>query len=138
MTAALGARSRAPPARSPATCSNVGSMRASPVLALFLALAACSDTEAWRGETPLPSPSGGGLAVPPAAVEASAGPPMPVPYRARGDAAVALNAGCVGCHPDQAAEWRGSLHARAASDGAYRRALAREPSAFCRGCHAPE
>jgi hypothetical protein len=63
---------------------------------------------------------------------------MPAPYRARGDAAVALNAGCVGCHPDQAAEWRGSLHARAASDGAYRRALAREPSAFCRGCHAPE
>jgi hypothetical protein len=107
-----------------------------PVLLVFCALMACSDREAPEGGA-LPPPLDAAAAAP-APVEPPAAPPMPAPYRARGDAALALNAGCVGCHPDQAAEWRGSLHARAASDGAYRSALAREPSAFCRGCHAPE
>lgn len=61
--------------------------------------------------------------------------PAPVPRR---DAAAGENARCEGCHAEIAAEWRGSLHRQAHSDPAYQRALAREPLAFCRGCHAPE
>jgi Cytochrome c554 and c-prime len=52
--------------------------------------------------------------------------------------ASALNATCTGCHPQIAAEWRASFHARAERDDAYQRALALEPLPFCRGCHAPE
>jgi hypothetical protein len=49
-----------------------------------------------------------------------------------------LNATCEGCHTEIANEWRDSLHARAHTDAVYQRALAIEPLAFCRGCHAPE
>lgn len=65
-------------------------------------------------------------------------PEMPVPSPGRGLSAVADNARCVECHADVAAEWRGSLHARAYVEPAYQRALAIEPLPFCRTCHAPE
>jgi len=48
------------------------------------------------------------------------------------------NLKCEGCHVEDAREWRASQHARSDSDPVYRRALAIEPLAFCRGCHAPE
>jgi hypothetical protein len=63
---------------------------------------------------------------------------MPSPARARFDRALDLNASCEQCHLDQTAEWRDSLHRRAAVEPAYLRSFAREPLAFCRGCHAPE
>jgi hypothetical protein len=61
--------------------------------------------------------------------------PAPTPRR---HGAAAENARCEGCHADIADEWRASLHHRAHTDPVYRRALAIEPLAFCRGCHAPE
>ncbi|MRG96246.1 multiheme c-type cytochrome [Polyangium spumosum] len=64
--------------------------------------------------------------------------PMPRPYRMRLDAAVALNATCIGCHPDEAEQWRGSHHQQSNTNPAYRKAFALEPTPFCRGCHAPE
>lgn len=63
---------------------------------------------------------------------------MPTPYRGRGAAAVALNATCVGCHAEQAEAWRTSMHRRAYDNPAFQVGLAAEPTAFCRGCHAPE
>ncbi|NUO48201.1 MAG: hypothetical protein HOV80_05010 [Polyangiaceae bacterium] len=63
---------------------------------------------------------------------------MPGPAAQRGEAAVALNAKCEGCHRDVADEWRKSLHQRAHVEPAYQRSFAIEPLAFCRGCHAPE
>jgi Cytochrome c554 and c-prime len=63
---------------------------------------------------------------------------MPGPNRGRMDSAVRDNDACVVCHEEQATEWRGSLHQRSDVDPAYRQALAIEPLAFCRGCHAPE
>ena len=64
---------------------------------------------------------------------------MPGPARTPRHAfAAAENARCEGCHADIAAEWRASLHRKAHTDPAYQRALAIEPLAFCRGCHAPE
>lgn len=65
-------------------------------------------------------------------------PRMPGPHRARGKAAVLRNAECVGCHRDVAASWLSSRHASAFTNSAYQSAAAREPSAFCNGCHAPE
>lgn len=71
----------------------------------------------------------------PAATE----PSMPGPaVAARPSDAVARNAACESCHPIIAAEWRASMHRKAHTDAAYQRALAIEPLAFCRGCHAPE
>ncbi|WP_197041164.1 multiheme c-type cytochrome [Chondromyces apiculatus] len=64
--------------------------------------------------------------------------PMPRPYRGRLGAAVALNATCVSCHAEEAAAWRGSHHQRAHLNPAFREAFTIEPTAFCRGCHAPE
>lgn len=63
---------------------------------------------------------------------------MPGPRRGRGQAAVAQNAACEGCHEDAAREWRGSLHQRSNIEPAYQRAFAIEPMRFCQGCHAPE
>jgi hypothetical protein len=63
---------------------------------------------------------------------------MPAPYRGRREAAVTLNATCVACHPQEAAEWRASRHRAAYSNAAFQEALRIEPTAFCRGCHAPE
>lgn len=48
------------------------------------------------------------------------------------------DAECAKCHVDIAAEWRSSLHARSFSDDYVARAIAVEPTPFCRGCHAPE
>lgn len=70
--------------------------------------------------------------------DAAKGPPMPGPYRQRRGAAVALNATCVSCHDEQAREWGGSHHQQSNIHPAYRSAFAVEPTAFCRGCHAPE
>jgi len=47
------------------------------------------------------------------------------------------NQGCVDCHPDAAATWRGSLHQRAWVEPAFATSYSREPLAFCRTCHAP-
>lgn len=62
------------------------------------------------------------------------------PGPARGERADAptRNAACEGCHVEVAREWRGSMHQRAYIDADYSESLAREPTAFCRGCHAPE
>lgn len=67
-------------------------------------------------------------------------PPLPRPApQGRGPVdAVALNRSCEGCHAEIAAEWRGSLHQRSWDDAVFQAALALEPIAFCRGCHAPE
>ena len=48
------------------------------------------------------------------------------------------NRACMACHPDQSLQWLASPHAGAFVDGPFLSALAREPRAFCRGCHAPE
>jgi len=77
------------------------------------------------------------LTASPAAPRKSPEMPYPGPH-GRPAPASAENAGCEGCHLEIAAEWRASLHRAADTDPAYRRALAIEPLAFCRGCHAPE
>lgn len=48
------------------------------------------------------------------------------------------NRTCESCHLEIAAEWRASQHRSAYTDPTFQAALAVEPSAFCRGCHAPE
>lgn len=48
------------------------------------------------------------------------------------------NQACEGCHAEIAAEWRASEHRSSFTDPTFQRALAIEPKAFCRGCHAPE
>lgn len=64
---------------------------------------------------------------------------MPGPARAaRAPERVDANAGCVRCHPRQAAEWSASQHRTAYTDPEFQRALVRERPVFCRGCHAPE
>jgi hypothetical protein len=63
---------------------------------------------------------------------------MPGPHRKRLGAALALNATCVSCHAEESAQWRGSRHRQSSTNAAYREASAIEPTAFCRGCHAPE
>ncbi len=62
----------------------------------------------------------------------------PGPSRGERPEAAAQNAACEGCHVEVAREWRGSMHQRAYVDADFAESLAREPSAFCRGCHAPE
>lgn len=63
--------------------------------------------------------------------------PFPGPRSRKLNPAVE-NVQCEGCHQEIAAEWRSSLHRQSDIDPIYRRALAIEPLAFCRGCHAPE
>lgn len=63
--------------------------------------------------------------------------PLPGPGQANAQLAQKLNAACERCHPEIAAEWRQSYHRQANSDPAFQRALADEPRAFCRRCHAP-
>ncbi len=74
----------------------------------------------------------------PAAPLAANSPFLPQPGRRRGREAVALHAGCVACHHEEAAEWQGSRHQQSDTNAAYRRAVAVEPNPFCRACHAPE
>lgn len=64
--------------------------------------------------------------------------PGPAPRGRAAAEASALNASCTACHPQIAAEWRSSFHARSEHDEAYQRAFALEPLPFCQGCHAPE
>ncbi|MCX4247383.1 multiheme c-type cytochrome [Paraliomyxa miuraensis] len=64
---------------------------------------------------------------------------MPGPARdAPSSLRVDQNRECVECHVEVAAQWQGSLHQQAFVDPDVAVALAREPRAFCRGCHAPE
>jgi Cytochrome c554 and c-prime len=44
---------------------------------------------------------------------------------------------CAVCHEEIAAQWRGSMHARAWDDPVFRRELEARPAPSCRGCHAP-
>ncbi|WP_438035575.1 multiheme c-type cytochrome [Sorangium sp. So ce204] len=101
--------------------------------ALAGACAAAPDAPA-RPAGDVEAPAGGAL---PGAAEA-ARVPMPGPARARLGAAVIANRACEGCHEEVAREWRASLHHRANTEPAYRRAFAIEPMPFCRACHAPE
>lgn len=63
---------------------------------------------------------------------------LPRPGRSTARDAVRENQACEGCHADVATEWRASQHRSAFTDETFQRALAVEPKAFCRGCHAPE
>jgi len=83
----------------------------------------------------------GCAASPPAATPVEhAGPEaaLPGPGLARGESIAELNRDCVRCHADVAVEWASSPHRNADRDPVYQRALAIEPLAFCRSCHAPE
>lgn len=68
-----------------------------------------------------------------------AAPSMPGPAR-HGPAAdrIEQNRECIACHVEIAAQWEGSLHQRSFVDQDVSIALARQPRAFCRSCHAPE
>lgn len=108
-------------------------------LLFAVGLFACAREDAPAVELfPLPSSPGASsqLSIPQAS--SSSGPPMPGPYRNRQEAALTLNTGCVGCHADEARQWQGSHHQMAFQNPAFQQALAIEPTAFCRGCHAPE
>jgi hypothetical protein len=63
---------------------------------------------------------------------------MPGPARGRLEAAVTLNATCLGCHPEEAAQWKTSRHHQASTNAAFRKGFALEPKTFCSNCHAPE
>lgn len=69
-------------------------------------------------------------------LSAISGLPGPAPRRHADP--VAENRACEGCHEEIAREWRGSRHQLAYVNSAFAAALAKEPLAFCRGCHAPE
>ena len=53
------------------------------------------------------------------------------------DSPEALNRTCELCHPEEATQWRASLHRDAFTNPAFARSFAREPTPFCQGCHAP-
>ncbi len=44
---------------------------------------------------------------------------------------------CLRCHPDAAAQWERSRHHDAFTNVDFQRSYAREPTPFCRDCHAP-
>jgi hypothetical protein len=100
------------------------------LLALLPLLAACAAAPAPAK----PTPRADAIAMPGPAPDPDGpgGAALPRPE------ALAQNEACERCHPSIAAEWRASLHRGAHSDPVYQRALAIEPLAFCRGCHAPE
>ncbi len=58
-------------------------------------------------------------------------------FRERAPDPRVTSAQCAPCHEAQVRDWRGSLHARAWTDGVFLAAYREEPMAFCRGCHAP-
>lgn len=82
----------------------------------------------------------GALAARPAAGDAIPDLPHPAQISDPRDFSgrLAQNAGCVDCHREIAEEWQGSMHQGAYTDPVFQEALAIEPFAFCRGCHAPE
>jgi hypothetical protein len=110
------------------------------VLMLSCCLAGCiredvpSDGPATSVPSGLPAPD----LLPSAIAPTEPSARMPGPHRKRLGAAVALNATCVACHAEEAKQWRGSHHQQSNTNPAYRKAFAIEPTAFCRGCHAPE
>ena len=53
------------------------------------------------------------------------------------DAEVLKDAACMRCHPDEAAQWSGSPHQSSYAESTFQAAIAREPRAYCRACHAP-
>lgn len=52
-------------------------------------------------------------------------------------AAVDLSAPCTGCHPQESADWKDSLHRAAFTDADFQASFKDEPLAFCVNCHAP-
>ncbi|MBL4686618.1 MAG: hypothetical protein JKY37_18625 [Nannocystaceae bacterium] len=54
------------------------------------------------------------------------------------DTAVLTTTACIRCHPVQAQEWFQSPHRTAFTEATFQSAIAIEPAAFCRGCHAPQ
>lgn len=66
------------------------------------------------------------------ALEPAVPPTRPDPH-----VGIAENQSCIGCHPREADEWRGSLHQRAFTNAAFQQAFAIEPTRFCHDCHAP-
>jgi hypothetical protein len=62
--------------------------------------------------------------------------PAEAPRAERGR--VAINETCTSCHVKETTEWSTSLHRGSYTNTAFQTALAVEPTAFCRGCHAPE
>jgi len=77
-----------------------------------------------------------GFVVASCAISAGMGWATPTP-REPIERAVSRNASCVSCHTTQGASWEKSQHHTAAIDPSYKTAIAIEPLAFCRGCHAP-
>ena len=73
-----------------------------------------------------------------AACAGPSAPTMPRPGPLTRAAASVANDACVSCHADVAATWRTSLHARSWTNAVFQGSFAKEPSAFCRDCHAPE
>ncbi len=63
---------------------------------------------------------------------------LPRAQRSSAEDPVLANQRCEGCHQEIASEWRGSQHHTSFTDPTFQAALALEPKAFCRGCHAPE
>lgn len=66
------------------------------------------------------------------------GPAPRAPLPSLAGVGLADDASCAACHAEIAAEWQGSLHQRAFVNDYFQRSYAEEPSAFCRGCHAPQ
>ena len=44
---------------------------------------------------------------------------------------------CAGCHPAEAAEWRGSMHRASFTSPDFQRSYRAEPRDYCASCHAP-
>jgi hypothetical protein len=105
------------------------------LLALTLGLAGCGRADRAGDTAPATSVS---PATPPAETARAPSAPMPRAYRRRLEDAVERNRECESCHVKQATEWRESRHRQSDTNAAYRAAFAIEPTAFCRGCHAPE
>lgn len=53
------------------------------------------------------------------------------------DAELLEDAACMRCHPHETAQWRGSPHQSSYAESTFQAAIAREPRAYCRACHAP-
>ena len=74
-------------------------------------------------------------------------PPTPTPAASTTTASTSVTrpapeplpseAECRECHPEVAAQWQRSRHRAAFQNPDFQRSLAREPTDFCRDCHAP-
>lgn len=84
---------------------------------------------------------GAGLVLPPIAVPATGAASTTGDARAKTKRAAAAalldDRACIECHPDEAAQWRGSPHQTAFVESTFQEAIEREPRAYCRACHAP-